>query len=177
LRLDEITRKSGVILVLDQITDPRNVGAILRSAAAYEVDALVTTERHAPEFSGVLAKAASGGLEHVPIVEVVNLARALDELQDLGYLRVGLDSDAPLLLAAAPLARPLALVLGGEGKGLRRVTRENCDLMVRLEMPGAIKSLNVSTACAVALTLVRMKLEAGDHPPKRTDGEATSGSA
>jgi 23S rRNA (guanosine2251-2'-O)-methyltransferase len=161
LSLDEITCKSGVILVLDQITDPHNVGAILRSAAAYEVDALVTTERHAPEFSGVLAKAASGGLEHVPIIEVVNLARALDELKDLGYLRVGLDSDAPLLLAAAPLARPLALVLGGEGKGLRRLTRENCDLMVRFEMPGAIKSLNVSTACAVALTLVRMKLEAG----------------
>ena len=176
LSLDEIARKSGVILVLDQITDPHNVGAILRSAAAYEVDALVTTERHAPQFSGVLAKAASGGLEHVPIIEVVNLARALEELKDLGYLCVGLDSDAPLPLAAAPLARPLALVLGGEGKGLRRLTRENCDFMVRLEMPGAIKSLNVSTACAVALTLVRMKLEAGDPPPKPTDGKASSGS-
>jgi 23S rRNA (guanosine2251-2'-O)-methyltransferase len=177
LSLDEIASKSGVILVLDQITDPHNVGAILRSAAAYEVDALVTTERHAPEFSGVLAKAASGGLEHVPIIEVVNLARALDELRDLGYLRVGLDSDAPLPLTAAPLARPLALVLGGEGKGLRRLTRENCDLVVRLEMPGAIKSLNVSTACAVALTLARMQLAASDHaPPKQKDNPASSGS-
>jgi 23S rRNA (guanosine2251-2'-O)-methyltransferase len=177
LSLDEITCKSGVILVLDQITDPHNVGAILRSAAAYEVDALVTTERHAPEFSGVLGKAASGGLEHVPIIEVVNLARALEELKDLGYLRVGLDSNAPLLLAAAPLARPLALVLGGEGKGLRRLTRENCDLVVRLEMPGAIKSLNVSTACAVALTLARMKLEASDHALKQKDNPASSGAA
>lgn len=112
----------------------------------------------------------------MPIIEVVNLARALEELKDLGYLCVGLNSDAPLPLAAAPLARPLALVLGGEGKGLRRLTRENCDFMVRLEMPGAIKSLNVSTACAVALTLVRMKLEAGDPPPKPTDGKASSGS-
>ena len=177
--LDEITAKSGVILVLDQITDPHNVGAILRSAAAYEVDALVTTERHAPDFSGVLAKAASGGLEHVPIVQVVNLARTLEELKDLGYLRVGLDSDAPLPLAAAPLTRPLALVLGGEGKGMRRLTRENCDLVVRLEMPGAIKSLNVSTACAVALTIARMKLagSAADHPPQHNDNQAGSGSA
>jgi 23S rRNA (guanosine2251-2'-O)-methyltransferase len=159
LALDEIASKSGIVLVLDQITDPHNVGAISRSAAAYGVDAVVTTERHAPAFSGVLAKAASGGLEHVPIIEVVNLARALEELKDLGYLRVGLDSDAPLPLAEAPLVRPLALVLGGEGKGLRRLSRENCDLMVRLEMPGAIKSLNVSTACAVALTIARTKLE------------------
>ena len=172
--LDEIASNSGIILVLDQITDPHNVGAILRSAAAYEVDALVTTERHAPEFAGVLAKAASGGLEHVPIIEVINLARALDELKDLGYLRVGLDSDAPLRLATAPLARPLALVLGGEGKGLRRLTRENCDVVVRLDMPGAIKSLNVSTACAVALTLARMRLEAGDHPPKQNDNRLSS---
>jgi 23S rRNA (guanosine2251-2'-O)-methyltransferase len=177
--LDEIAAKSGVILVLDQITDPHNVGAILRSAAAYEVDALVTTERHAPDFSGVLAKAASGGLEHVPIVQVVNLARTLEELKDLGYLRVGLDSDAPLPLAGAPLTRPLALVLGGEGKGMRRLTRENCDLVVRLEMPGAIKSLNVSTACAVALTIARMKLtgSAADHPPQQNDNQAGSGSA
>ncbi|MGH6817964.1 MAG: 23S rRNA (guanosine(2251)-2'-O)-methyltransferase RlmB, partial [Methylovirgula sp.] len=129
-----------------------------RSAAAYAVDALVTTERHAPRLSGILAKAASGGLEHVPIIELVNLARGLDELKDFGYLRVGLDSEAPLSLQAAPLTRPLALVLGGESKGLRRLTRENCDLAARLDMPGPIKSLNVSNACAVALDIARMKL-------------------
>ncbi|MGH6985182.1 MAG: TrmH family RNA methyltransferase, partial [Stellaceae bacterium] len=156
--LDDIVSNSGIVLVLDQITDPHNVGAILRSAAAYAVDALVTTERHAPRLSGILAKAASGGLEHVPIIELVNLARGLDELKDLGYLRVGLDSEAPLLLQAAPLTRPLALVLGGESKGLRRLTRENCDLAARLDMPGPIKSLNVSNACAVALDIARMKL-------------------
>jgi 23S rRNA (guanosine2251-2'-O)-methyltransferase len=157
--LDEIVSNSGIVLVLDQITDPHNVGAILRNAAAYAVDAVVTTERHAPHLSGVLAKAASGGLEHVPVVEVVNLARALDELKDLGYLRVGLDSEAPLSFEQAPLVRPLALVLGGEGKGLRRLTREKCDIAARLELPGPIKSLNVSNACAVALSLAQRQLD------------------
>ncbi|MGB2731124.1 MAG: RNA methyltransferase [Methylovirgula sp.] len=158
--LDDIVSNSGIVLVLDQITDPHNVGAILRSAAAYAVDAVVATERHAPRLSGILAKAASGGLEHVPIIELVNLARGLEELKDFGYLRVGLDSEAPLAFRAAPLTRPLALVLGGESKGLRRLTRENCDLAARLDMPGAIKSLNVSNACAVALSIARMKLAA-----------------
>ena len=150
----------GLIVVLDQITDPHNVGAILRSAAAFAVDALVTTERHTPEFAGALAKSASGGLEHVAICSVTNLARAMGEIGAMGYWRVGLDSEGPQTLEASDLSRPLALVLGAEGKGLRRLTRENCDIMARLDMPGAIKSLNVSNACAVALAIATMKLRA-----------------
>jgi 23S rRNA (guanosine2251-2'-O)-methyltransferase len=150
--------ENGFILVLDQVTDPHNVGAILRTAAAFALDAIVTTERHSPALTGVLAKTASGGLEHVPIVSVVNLARALEKLGQRGYLRVGLDSEGPRSLEDETLSRPLALVLGAEGKGLRRLSRENCDVLARLDMPGAIKSLNVSNACAVALTIARMKL-------------------
>jgi len=158
LDLSDIVMNSGILLVLDQITDPRNAGAILRTAAAFGVDAVVVTHRHAPEMAGVVAKAASGGIEHVAMVGVVNLARALERLGESGYLRLGLDSEAELSLAAVSLRRPIALVLGGEGEGLRRLSRENCDFVVRLDMPGAIKSLNVSNACAVALTLVHVGL-------------------
>ena len=158
LDISEIETRSGLVLALDQITDPHNVGAILRTAAAFAVDAIITTDRHAPEFSGVLAKAASGGLEHVPIVEVVNLARALDQLGAAGYLRVGLDSEGPESLDKTTLSRPTVLVLGAEGKGLRRLTRDKCDALARLDLPGEIKSLNVSNACAVALTLARAAL-------------------
>jgi 23S rRNA (guanosine2251-2'-O)-methyltransferase len=149
---------NGLVLVLDQITDPHNVGAILRTAAAFAVDALVTTERHSPEFAGALAKSASGGLEHVPICSVTNLARALAEMGDMGYWRIGLDSEAPAQLADETISRPLALVLGAEDRGLRRLTRERCDRMARLDLPGAIKSLNVSNACAIALALARERL-------------------
>lgn len=154
--LSDIVSRSGIVLVLDQITDPHNVGAILRTAAAFGVDAVVVTHRHAPEMAGVVAKVASGGLEHVAIVGVVNLARALEELGEMNYQRLGLDSEAELSLATVSLRHPIALVLGGEGKGLRRLSRENCDFLVRLDMPGAIKSLNVSNACAVALTLLHV---------------------
>lgn len=146
----------GLVLVLDQITDPHNVGAIVRTAAAYAVDAIVTTARHSPEATGVLAKAASGGLEHAPLVLVQNLARALQHLGERGFLRVGLDSEGPAPLDETALGgRGLALVLGAEGKGLRQLTRETCDALARLDMPGAIKSLNVSNAAAIALHVAR----------------------
>ena len=151
---------AGLVLVLDQITDPHNVGAIIRTAAAFAVDAIITTERHSPALEGILAKTASGGLEHVPVISVVNLARAMEKLEDQGYLRIGLDSDGAMSLEAMDLHRPLALVLGAEGKGLRRLTRENCTMVARLDMPGAIRSLNVSNACAVALAIAHVKLSA-----------------
>jgi 23S rRNA (guanosine2251-2'-O)-methyltransferase len=148
----------GIVLVLDQITDPHNVGAILRSAAAFAVKVVVTTERHSPEATGVLAKAASGALEYVPIATVVNLARALDELHELNAFLVGLDSTGEVDLAAAPMAAPLALVIGAEGKGLRHLTRQHCDIIARLALPGRITSLNVSNATALALYVASAKL-------------------
>jgi 23S rRNA (guanosine2251-2'-O)-methyltransferase len=151
---------SGIMLVLDQITDPHNVGAILRSAAAFGVKAVVTTARHSPEATGVLAKAASGALEYVPIVTVGNLARALDALKELFTLLVGLDSEGESDLAAAALAEPLALVIGAEGKGLRHLTRTHCDILARLVLPGRIKSLNVSNATAIALHVAATKFAA-----------------
>ena len=149
---------TGIVLVLDQITDPHNVGAILRSAAAFGVKAIVTTARHSPEVTGVLAKSASGALEFVPFITVQNLARALNELKDRGFMAVGLDSEGSENLSAVDMKEPLALVLGAEGKGLRQLTRETCDVVARLDMPGAIKSLNVSNAAALALYIGASKL-------------------
>jgi 23S rRNA (guanosine2251-2'-O)-methyltransferase len=146
------------VLVLDQITDPHNVGAILRTAAGFDVAAVVTTARHSPEATGALAKAASGALEYVPIVTVQNLARAMAELKERGYLLVGLDSSGDAELGDVPLRAPLALVLGAEGKGLRQLTRESCDHLGRLELPGRIKSLNVSNAAALALYIATKRL-------------------
>ncbi len=143
--------QEGMVLVLDQITDPHNVGAILRSAAAFAVKAIVTTARHSPEATGVLAKAASGALELVPVITVQNLARALTTLNETGFQTVGLDSEGSEDLSEVALREPLALVLGAEGKGLRQLTRETCSVVARLDMPGEIKSLNVSNAAALSL--------------------------
>jgi 23S rRNA (guanosine2251-2'-O)-methyltransferase len=150
--------QEGIVLVLDQITDPHNVGAILRSAAAFAVKAIVTTARHSPEATGVLAKSASGALELVPMITVQNLARALTELNDQGFLTVGLDSQGSENLGAVTLRQPLALVLGAEGKGLRQLTRETCGVVARLDMPGEIKSLNVSNAAVLALYIGASRL-------------------
>jgi 23S rRNA (guanosine2251-2'-O)-methyltransferase len=147
-----------IVLVLDQITDPHNVGAIARSAAAFDASAIVTTARHSPEATGVLAKSASGALEYVPLVAVPNLARALAALKERGYLVVGLDSSGEVDFAAAAIRSPLALVLGAEGKGLRQLTLATCDEVARLDVPGKIKSLNVSNAAALALYLASKRL-------------------
>lgn len=149
----------GVVLVLDQITDPHNVGAILRSAAAFGVKALITTARHSPEATGTLAKSASGALEFVPMVTVQNLARGIAALKERGFLTVGLDSEADDDLNDVPMSAPLALVLGAEGKGLRQLTRETCDHLARLDLPGAIKSLNVSNAAALSLYVATARLK------------------
>jgi 23S rRNA (guanosine2251-2'-O)-methyltransferase len=151
----------GVVLVLDQITDPHNVGAIFRSAAAFAAAAVVTTARHSPEATGVLAKAASGALDYVPLVIVGNLARALDALKARRWFVVGLDSEGDTDLASLGLAAPLALVLGAEGKGLRQLTRTTCDRVARLDLPGRIKSLNVSNATALALYIATTRLGSG----------------
>src|ERR1700732_894867 len=150
--------QEGIVLVLDQITDPHNVGAIMRSAAAFAVKAIVTTARHSPEATGVLAKSASGALELVPLVTVQNLARALAEMNDQGFMTVGLDSQGSADLGSVALQQPLALVLGAEGKGLRQLTRDACSGVGRLDMPGEIKSLNVSNAAVLALYIGATRL-------------------
>ena len=149
-QLNEIGQ-SGVVVMLDQVTDPHNVGAILRSCAAFGVTAMVTTARHSAEASGVLFKAASGAYEHVPYVKVTNLARAMEEFREAGFRLVGLDSEAETALGEVDKTPPLVLVLGAEGKGLRELTRKNCDVVAKLDFSGAIRSLNVSNAAAVAL--------------------------
>lgn len=151
-------KESPLILVLDQVTDPHNVGAILRSAVAFGAGAVITTMRHSPTESGVLAKSASGALELIPYIQITNLADALDELHALGFFSVGLDSEGPAPMETSLSGDRIALVLGSEGKGLRQKTRSTCRALARLDMPGAIKSLNVSNAAAIALYAARQYL-------------------
>ncbi|MGV1870166.1 TrmH family RNA methyltransferase [Agrobacterium rosae] len=151
-------KNSPLILVLDQVTDPHNVGAIMRSAVAFNAGAVITTMRHSPTESGVMAKSASGALEMIPYIQIGNLAEALGELHRLGFTSIGLDSEGPAPIEGTFSGKKIALVLGAEGKGLRQKTRETVSALARLDMPGEIKSLNVSNAAAIALYAARQFL-------------------
>ena len=139
------------LIVLDQASDPHNIGAVLRSAAAFGVSAMVLPDRHTPDVTGVMAKAASGALEHVPMIRVTNLVRSMDRLKDAGFWCIGLDGTAETALPRADLPARTAFVLGAEGAGLRRLSREHCDLLVKVPIGEKMESLNLSNAAAVAL--------------------------
>ncbi|MFI4950510.1 MAG: 23S rRNA (guanosine(2251)-2'-O)-methyltransferase RlmB [Caulobacterales bacterium] len=144
-------RRGAVLLMLDQVTDPQNVGAMLRSAAAFGAVGVILQDRHAPRFTGALAKAAAGAVDRVPVARVVNLSRALDELTDAGWRTVGLAGEAERALGEVLDGAPTVLVMGSEGEGLRRLVAEHCDELARIPMPGGFESLNVAAAAAVAL--------------------------
>lgn len=149
--LQNILQRSGSVLILDQVTDPRNVGAVLRSAVAFGVAGVIMQDRHSPEESGVLAKAASGALDIIPLMRVVNLSRIVNQLKEENLWVLGLDAQGSVLKGKEYAKRRVALVLGAEGKGLRPLVRQNCDEIVSLFMVGNIDSLNVSVAGAIAL--------------------------
>ncbi len=152
--LDQHADNQRPLLVLDQVTDPHNIGAILRSAAAFNAIGVVTQDRHSPAESGTIARAAAGALEIVPWVRVVNLARALEEIAEAGFWRIGLDGEAEQTLAGAIGNARVCLVLGAEGEGMRRNTIEHCDIIAKLQISEAMESLNVSNAAAIALYAV-----------------------
>ncbi len=159
------THRSGVILVLDQVTDPQNVGAILRSAAAFGARGVVMQDRHAPPLGGALAKAAAGAMERMPVARVVNLSRALETLSEAGWTSIGLDGGAQTRLSHALDAPAVVIVLGSEGEGLRRLVAEHCDILAGIPMPGGFESLNVASAAAIAL------YAAAERPHARVTGE------
>jgi 23S rRNA (guanosine2251-2'-O)-methyltransferase len=151
---------SGFLIMLDQVTDPQNVGAIFRSAAAFGARGVILQDRHAPQLGGALAKAAAGAIDQVAAARVVNLARSLDALSDQGWSIVGLAGESPTALDEALEARPTVLVMGSEGEGMRRLVAEHCDVIARIAMPGGFQSLNVSSAAAIALYEVSRRLAA-----------------
>ncbi len=169
----------AVVVVLDQATDPRNVGAVLRSAAAFGAAAVIVQDRHAPKATGALAKAASGALESVPLVAVVNIARTVRALKDAGCFALGLDADADRALGGAPLAGRIALVIGAEGAGLRRLVREACDGLARIPIAPSAESLNVAVAAGIALYVAARDVAARDVAARdvagRVRGVATEG--
>jgi 23S rRNA (guanosine2251-2'-O)-methyltransferase len=146
-----IEGQKNIILMLDQVTDPHNVGACMRSAAALGARALITQDRNSPSENGVLAKSAAGGLETLPWLQVPNLVQAIDTLQEFGYWSVGLDGNTDSSIRDVSLGDNILLIMGSEGKGMRPLTRKNCDLIAKIPMTGAVESLNVSNAAAIAL--------------------------
>ena len=150
--LEEIAEPAeGVIVMLDQITDPQNVGAVFRSALAFGAKGIVVQDRHSPALAGALAKAAAGATERLPCVRATNLSRALERLADLGWRAVGMDGSAEMTLDQALDARPTVIVMGSEGDGIRRLVAEHCEVLAKIPMPGGFESLNVSNAAAIAL--------------------------